>query len=80
MTNNNTSPTANVSPLDALKAHFYASSKSVQRAFVNMIIKSKAEELEAARQKAMVRESLNQAFIELNNGEARTIDNLFNEM
>lgn len=80
MTNSNTSQIANVSPLDALKAHFYASSKSVQRAFVNMIIESRAEELETARQKAMVRESLNQAFTELKNGEARTIDNLFNEL
>lgn len=33
---------------------------------------SRGEEHETARQKAMVRESLNQAFTELKNGEART--------
>lgn len=75
-----TVPIASVSPLDALLAHFNASSKSVQRAFANIIIESRANELEVARQKAMVRQSLNQAFQEIKNGEARTIDNLFDEL
>lgn len=69
-----------VSPLEALVAHFNASSKSVQRAFTHIIIESRANELEEARQKAMVRESLSQAFAEHKSGQARPVENLFAEL
>lgn len=68
------------SPLEALVAHFNASSKSVQRAFTKLVIESKANELAAARQKALVRQSLHQAFKELNADEARPVEELFNEL
>lgn len=74
------SATQIVSPLDALVAHFNASSKSVQRAFARIIIESRANELEEARQKAMVRESLTQAFTELKACQARPIENLLAEL
>lgn len=69
-----------VSPLDALIAHFNASSKSVQRAFARMIIETRADELEAAREKAMVRQSLTQAFTELKTNQTRSIEQLFAEL
>lgn len=69
-----------VSPLDALIAHFNASSKSVQRAFARIIIETRADELEAAREKAMVRQSLTQAFAELRSNQARPIEQLFAEL
>ena len=66
---------AAVNPLDALLAHYNASTKKVQRAFINMIIgnyteKQNAKKLETARQKAMVKESLTQAFKELRHAQA----------
>lgn len=77
---NTTSPSISVSPLEALMAHFNASSKSVQRAFAKIIIESRAKELEVARQKAMVREDLCQAAKELQAGESRPISCLFEEL
>ena len=70
-------PTISVSPLDALMAHFDASSKSVQRAFAKIIIERRAHEFEVARQKAMIREDLSQAAKELKAGESRPISCLF---
>lgn len=68
------------SPLDALMAHFASSSKKVQRAFTKYIIDANAEEVETRRQQMMMKESLNQAFKELNEKQARPIENLFNEL
>lgn len=69
-----------VSPLEALLAHFNASPKSVQRAFANIILENRAEELETARQKAMLRQSINQAFKEFKDNKARPIEALFDEL
>lgn len=69
-----------ISPLEALMAHFNASPKSVQRAFAKFIIDSKANDLEIARQKAMVRQSLTHAFKELKNNEARPVEDLLDEL
>lgn len=68
------------SPLDALMAHFASSSKSVQRAFTKYIIDTHANEVEARRQQAMVKESLTQAFKELTEGKDRPVEELFNEL
>lgn len=68
------------SPLDALVAHFASSSKSVQRAFTKYIIEANAEEVETRRQQIMMRESLKQAFKELKEGQARPVEELFNEL
>lgn len=68
------------SSLDALMAHFVSSSKSVQRAFVNQIINAYAEEVEACRQQKMMKESLTQAFKELEEGKARPVEELFSEL
>ncbi|MDO4819358.1 MAG: hypothetical protein Q3994_03155 [Prevotella sp.] len=67
-------------PLDALMAHFASSSKSVQRAFTKYIINAHAKEVEARRQQMMIKESLTQAFKELNAGKARPVENLFDEL
>lgn len=67
------------SPLDALMAHFASSSKSVQRAFTKYIIETHAQELEARRQQMMMKESLTQAFKELNEGKTRPVEDLFSE-
>lgn len=69
-----------VSPFEALLAHFNASSKSVQNAFAKYIIESRAEEMETARQKAMLRQSLNRAFEELKTEQGRPIEALFSEL
>lgn len=69
-----------ISPLEALMAHFNASPKSVQRAFAKFIIDNRANDLEVARQKAMVRQSLTQAFMELKNNEARPVEDLLDEL
>ena len=68
------------SPLDALVAHFASSSKSVQRAFSKYIIEANAEEAETRRQQIMMRDSLKQAFKELKEGQARPVEELFNEL
>ena len=67
-------------PLDALMAHFASSSKSVQRAFTKFIIDTHAEETETRRQQLMMKESLKQAFKELNEGKARPVEELFSEL
>lgn len=68
------------SPLDALMAHFASSSKSVQRAFTKYIIEANAEEVEVRRQQVMMKESLKQAFKELKEGQARPVEELFDEL
>ena len=68
------------SPLDALMAHFASSSKSVQRAFTKYIIEANAEEVEVRRQQMMMKESLKQAFKELKEGQARPVEELFDEL
>lgn len=68
------------SPLDALVAHFASSSKSVQRAFTKYIIDANAKEVETRRQQIMMRESLKQAFKEMKEGQARPVEELFNEL
>ncbi|MBQ0021647.1 MAG: hypothetical protein KBT29_00220 [Prevotellaceae bacterium] len=68
------------SPLDALMAHFASSSKSVQRAFTKYIIEANAEEVEVRRQQMMMKESLKQAFKELEEGNARPVEELLNEL
>ena len=68
------------SPLDALMAHFASSSKSVQRAFTKYIIETNAEEVEVRRQQMMMKESLKQAFKELEEGNARPVEELLNEL
>lgn len=80
MENDMTLSKETVSPFEALLAHFNASSKSVQNAFAKYIIESRAEEMETARQKAMLRQSLNRAFEELNTEQARPIEALFSEL
>lgn len=77
MENDMTLSKETVSPFEALLAHFNASSKSVQNAFAKYIIESRAEEMETARQKAMLRQSLNRAFEELKTEQARPIEALF---
>ena len=68
------------SPLDALMAHFASSSKSLQRAFTKYIIEANAEEVEVRRQQVMMKESLKQAFKELKEGQARPVEELFDEL
>lgn len=68
------------SPLDALMAHFASSSKSVQRAFTKFIIDTHAEEAETRRQQMMMKESLKQAFKEMNEGKARPVEELLGEL
>ena len=69
-----------VSPFDALLAHFNASSKSVQNAFVKFIIENRAEEMETARQKAMLRQSIARAYNELKANESRPFEDLLAEL
>lgn len=68
------------SPLEALMAHFASSSKSVQRAFVKYIIDNNAKEVTTRRQQMMMKESLTQAFKELNEGKARPVEELLSEL
>lgn len=71
---------SNATPLDALIAHFASSSKSVQRAFTKFIIDAHAEEVETRRQQMMMKESLKQAFKEVNEGKARPVEELLGEL
>lgn len=68
------------SPLEALMAHFASSSRSVQRAFTKYIIDANAEEVVTRRQQLMMKESLTQAFKELNEGKSRPVEELFSEL
>lgn len=70
-----------ISPLDALMAHFASTSKSVQRTFVNYIVKTYASQQDQKlRQQKAVKESLTRAFSEIKAGEARSIDELLSEL
>lgn len=69
-----------MSPLEALMAHFESSSKSVQRAFAKYIIDNNAKEVATRRQQMMMKESLTQAFKELNEGKARPVEELLSEL
>lgn len=69
-----------MSPLEALMAHFASSSKSVQRAFAKYIIDNNAKEVATRRQQMMMKESLTQAFKELNEGKARPVEELLSEL
>lgn len=64
------------SPFEALMAHFQSSSKNVQRAFTKYIIEAYAEDVEKARQEKMVKLTLEQAFRELKNNQARPVEEL----
>ena len=66
--------------MDALLAHFTSSSKSVQRAFIRYIIEAHADEVETRRQQMMMKQSLTQAFKELEEGKARPVEELFGEL